>query len=342
MTDLGGRTAREFLKRDFEVGPKKPLKVPLTERQHNAPDEEKRYIEAKIRETNPQLASANLTYLSSSNSRYIIPEKDVEFVKRLGAIAAGSERRIGSIQHILDYMEGTGILRPEVQFTVPGTAEAFAQALRQQVSGIRVFVLYEEGNMREFTYGFTVGRNQGQHKIAHFTPTPPIVRYGVSSRMLPNGTIAFEYNASPILYPTSGNLVSLIETPPRLVLHVAALPLLAKSLENAVNKLDRSKLNKAVMDELVNHYLGRYTKFLDAVCINWLRQYNSDARLGLTGEELQARFLHYEAKREDVKRDLRGTNRFAAMIQDIGNIAASRLYVNYQDILFMIAGLGQN
>jgi len=133
---------------------------------------------------------------------------------------------------------------------------------------------------------------------------------------------------TPIFYNTSHNLVARVEAPAIEALHKAM------SAHTFKNFYDDSKArNIASHSEILSPYNGYNhleEKFVHALSILWLRQYNSKRKI-LTREEIEQRFARYETMEK-----YRGTNKLSQHIKRIGVQKAIELYVNNPHELFKI------
>lgn len=139
----------------------------------------------------------------------------------------------------------------------------------------------------------------------------------------------------PIFYNTSADLVSRIETPAIEALHNEVGYHTHNLTAGALNEGGR-RPNFDINDikDMVRKHTLREEKFVHALSILWLEQYNNRRKYA-TPQDLKKRFDLYEREGSIYQ----GANKLAEHIRGIGVQRAIELYVNNPDRLFVNAGI---
>ncbi len=133
---------------------------------------------------------------------------------------------------------------------------------------------------------------------------------------------------APIFYATSSDIVYMVEVPAIEVLHRAMIGHTSKNFYEDSKR--RTISLPAEILSLYTEYNHLEEKFVHALSILWLRQYNTKRKI-LTREEIEQRFARYETMEK-----YRGANKLSQHIERIGVQKAIELYVNNPNELFKI------
>ena len=137
----------------------------------------------------------------------------------------------------------------------------------------------------------------------------------------------------PIFYNTSSPIASLVSAVPIEVLHRAIRKYTIANTNRDLEKAARQNAGTVSQQEqhnsVVFNHLTLEEKFVHALSMLWLRQYNRQAKLGLTQEEMEGQIARYESMDR-----YRGTGKLADRISQIGIRKAIEMYVHNPDALF--------
>jgi len=170
----------------------------------------------------------------------------------------------------------------------------------------------------------------GIEKKSSFIITDRVEGEAVANILLKKRDKGFDiekYGEGAIFYRTSSPDILLVESPQIEVLHKAVEPYSLGHLKNELRNL--SKQYDALI--AINESRDREEKFVHALSILWLRQYNKNRSLGFNEQEIDDRFAEYE---KDIK--YKGVNNISQHIANIGIKKAIELYVTAPDELFNV------
>lgn len=138
----------------------------------------------------------------------------------------------------------------------------------------------------------------------------------------------------PVFYSTSLGIVKRVETPAIEFLHNSVAAYTHSHLEQ---ELKTTAHNQDALSTALNRQMHREEKFVHALSILWLPEYNKDRNLSLTSAEMKKRFDDYEQK-DSGNIQYNGANAMSKHIKKIGIPKAFELYINNPDKLFSVIG----
>lgn len=266
---------------------------------------------------------SDIKFVRSYRKTWLRLEPDMGYANRL--IKEANE----SIEHMVNFLGSGYIIKQNIRFEVPQNVKNINF---NEVPGILFYLVADYRNEIMSIYKAKVNGKEGYGKVS-IKRNPS----GETSREIDFivTKIGFDfkgYRSNAIIYSTSMDIVKLVETPAIEFLHKCVGRHTVKHIADEVKNIN---LTYDAIRTSIDKHKNREEKFVHALSILWLRQYNKDRNLGLTEEELTERFEQYEKKDISLLK-YNGANKLSRYIARIGIQKSIELYVDNPNELFKV------
>jgi len=252
----------------------------------------------------------------------IIIEPDDEYAKRY------EQQTKISIQHAKKFFDFPELNTVSLEFNVPKSAKDAVLCK----DPLKIHLVAELGERKSLGFYTAVEGGTEPMMIPVTSKRVLLGKYFTDASMrVDKGKIFMSpIGKRGIFCSTTGSLESLISDPIHELLHCSLKDVFYQHLNKQFQRANNSPASYFI--NVFKKLDKREEKFVHALSVLWLEQYNKDRDLGFTRQELE----EYFTKQESADAIYSGMQTLAKHIKKIGLQEARRLYIRDQDKLFSV------